>query len=191
MVETKGVETSFIPKQTLSREFNRRSEPMGFFMLIAGAVLVIALLFFGGSWGYRIYSKGKIVSLEDTLQKQREKLQRESLVKFRLLDRQLARAEALLASHNTALPLFAFLEAQTLITVRYNSMNYSAGKLDIRGQARSYESIALQSIEFGKDPWVTNFIFSDLALDNVGNVSFSLKMDIDTELLSYVNNLAL
>ena len=191
MVETKGVETSFIPKQTLSREFERRHEPLGLFVLISVAVLIIVLLFFAGAWGYRAYIKENISTIETNLQKEKEKLEHDSLIKFKRLDRQLVRAEALLNSHNTALPLFAFLEEQTLQTVRYNSLSYNGGKIDLQGSARSYESVALQSDVFADDVRVKDFIFSNLGANETGNVSFSLKLEIDPGILSFVKYLAL
>ena len=65
--------------------------------------------------------------------------------------------------------------------------------IDLRGIAKSYEGVALQSIELANEMTngrlIENFVFSDVNADSLGNVSFSLKLTLDPALFSYVGNL--
>ncbi len=200
----RDVQTSFIPKQSLSVDA-RPKEHIGLFLLLSIVVLIVALLFLGGTYGYRFYLSDEInrpcaadsgnelesCGLLASLERRRQSLDEGSILGFELLDHQLKRASEILVSHKTFLPVLKFLEDETLRSVKYTSLNQTGNMLDLKGVARSYEGVALQSIEFSESPMVEDFIFSDVNADATGDVGFSLKLTHDPTLLSYVKNLAL
>lgn len=201
----RDVQTSFIPKQSLSIDA-RPKETVGLFLLLSIVVLIIALLFLGGAYGYRFYLTNEInrpcasdsgneldsCGLLASLEKSKQSLGNESISEFELLDKQLRRAGEIVNEHKTFLPVFQFLEDETLQSVRYTSLNQTGTTLDLKGVAKSYEGVALQSIEFFEQPQVVeNFLFSDVNADATGNVGFSLKLTLNPSLFSYVKNLAL
>ena len=64
-----------------------------------------------------------------------------------------------------------------LITSAYTSFAYDSG-------------IAVQSENLGKSKFLDEHIFSNLNLDNLGNVTFNLFASIKPELVSYKETLA-
>ena len=202
----KEVQPSFIPKQALSSGSRTVNQPIGLFLLLALLVLIIALLFLGGAYAYRFWLADQInrpcpseapagsdeiagCGLEASLVRRRESLSEESILGFETLDKQLRLATEILEQHQTVLPALDFLARETLQSIRYTSFNQTGATLDLRGVAKSYEGVALQSIALAGNQLVKDFVFSDVNADQAGNVSFSLKLTLDSALFSYVKNL--
>lgn len=201
----KEVQSSFIPKQVLSSGPRAVGRPVGLFLLLSFVVLIIALLFLGGAYAYRFKLTDDIsrpcpsdsgdalegCGLEASIAIRRESLSADSIIGFEVLDKQLRRATEILDQHKTFLPVLAFLEEQTLQSIKYTSLNQTGAVLDLKGVAKSYEGVALQSTELANNLLVKDFVFSDVNADQQGNVGFSLKLTIDPSLFSYVKNLEL
>ncbi|MBI2097580.1 MAG: hypothetical protein HYT46_01435 [Candidatus Vogelbacteria bacterium] len=197
------IQSSFIPKQVLTKEPRPRREPLGLFFLLSLVVLVVALLFFGGVYVYRATLDSEInrncpsanpgaiegCGLLASIEVRRQSLDQALILKIERLDKLLKRAVAILNNHRTLLPVFRLLEAETLQTVRYSSFSQTGPGLTLRGSAKNYEGIALQSIIFSEDRRVADFIFSDLNIDSAGRVSFNLKLDLAPAVLSYFGDL--
>ncbi|MEK7552590.1 MAG: hypothetical protein AAB505_00585 [Patescibacteria group bacterium] len=200
----KNIQSSFIPKQVLTKESGARREPMGLFLLLCLVVLVIALLFFAGVYGYKLILTGEIerpcpsevsptslksCGLVASIEKKRQALNQQDLIlKIERLDKQLKRMAVLLNGHKTFLPVFRLLEDETLQSIRYSSFSQNGAGLTLRGMARNYEGIALQSnvlSDLVESRRLTDFVFSDLNADNAGKVGFNLKVDLNPELLTY------
>src|SRR3989344_680347 len=161
----KEVQTSFIPKQVLSTGSRSTRQPVGLFLLLSIVVLIVALLFLGGAYAYRFKLTDDInrpcssdsgdelagCGLNASIAVRRESLDPDSIAGFELLDKQLRRASEILDQHKTLLPVLAFLEAQTLQSIKYTSFNQTGTVLDLKGVAKSYEGVALQSIEFANE----------------------------------------
>lgn len=101
-------------------------------------------------------------------------------------------ADSLLKKHKSVSTLFLVLSNATLKNVRFNDFNYTSVDdkitLSMRGQALSYETVALQAKEF-TNPNLKNVfkspLFGDLTLDIQGNVSFSFTAGVDPLLVDY------
>ena len=204
----KEIQPSFIPKQALSSGPRTTNQPVGLFLLLSLVVLIIALFFLGGAYAYRFWLTDQInhpclseapagsddiegCGLEASLARRRESLSEESILGFETLDKQLRRATEIIDQHRTLLPVLRFLEDQTLQSVKYTSFSQTGATIDLKGVAKSYEGVALQSIELANNQSVKDFVFSDVNADQAGNVSFSLKLTLDSALFSYVINLPL
>ena len=180
------LQSSFIPKQVLTREARPRSEPLGLLFVLSLVVLLIALLFYGGVFVYKNNLTKQIAELNASIEKSRESIERERILTIDKLDKQLKRAATILNNHKTFLSTFKILEDQTLKSIRYTGLTQAGASLTLRGLARDYEGVARQSIVFGAAyPTIQDFVFSDLSADATGRVSFSLKLDLDPKLLSY------
>ncbi len=55
----------------------------------------------------------------------------------------------------------------------------------MRGEAKNYAYVAVQSDILDADKYVLDHIFSNLSLDGVGNVTFDLFMTLDPTLVYY------
>ena len=200
----KDVQSSFIPKQALQSGPRTVHQPIGLFLLLSLVVLIIALIFLGGAYGYRFWLSDQInhscpsesgdiegCGLLASLERRRQSLRQDSILGFELLDKQLRRAQEIVEQHRTLLPALRFLEDETLQSIKYTSFSQSGPVLDLKGVAKSYEGVALQSIELAGNQLVKDFIFSDVNADQAGNVAFGLKLTLDPSLFSYVKNLKL
>ncbi|MEK7187122.1 MAG: hypothetical protein AAB690_02395, partial [Patescibacteria group bacterium] len=84
---------------------------------------------------------------------------------------------------------FDFLESSTLKSVRFTDFSYGTSpagvELVMKGQARSYAAVALQSDLFTKSSHFKNPVFSDLGLDESGNIIFTFRAIVNPNLISY------
>ncbi len=202
------IQSSFIPKQVLVKESRPRREPLGLFFLLSLVVLFIVLLFLGGVYVYRSTLDSEInrpcpsvnpgaiegCGLIASIEARRQSLDQTLILRIERLDKLLKRAAVILDNHRTLLPVFRFLEDQTLQTIRYSSFSQTGASLNLRGSAQNYEGIALQSIIFAENSRVENsrvkdFVFSDLNVDAGGRVNFSLKLEVNPKLLNYFDDL--
>jgi hypothetical protein len=84
-------------------------------------------------------------------------------------------------------------------TVRYTKFSYVLGTdkkaqiiIQMSGQAVDYRSVALQSDLFNTKDEAKNFInpvFSNLTLDDKGNVLFDLQFSVDPSFVNYKQTL--
>ncbi|KND48655.1 MAG: putative pilN [Parcubacteria bacterium C7867-005] len=185
-------QSSFIPKgpiatsATLGRE---RSGERGLFGNIALFVFVLSLLSAGGVWAYGQYLENNIAKKGKDLEAARSTLEPESIKELTRLNSRLVSTQSILSKHTILSPLFEFLESSTYKTVRFTDFRYEMTNkgltLAMKGQARGYSAVALQADEFAKSKYIKNPIFSDLNLDERGNVVFSFRADLDPSIISY------
>ena len=57
----------------------------------------------------------------------------------------------------------------------------------LRGWAKSFNEVALQSDSFAGEKFIQEPIFSDINLDESGNILFSFSAILDPSLISYGN----
>lgn len=99
-------------------------------------------------------------------------------------------AQELLGNHRALSPLFDILEKKTLESMRFKDFNFTSvssqsATLSMTGQAKSFNSVALQSDVFGSEKAFKDPVFSNFNLDNQGDVIFNFKTTIDPGLLRY------
>jgi hypothetical protein len=78
----------------------------------------------------------------------------------------------------------------TLQSVRFTGFQVGIDEkrsvvVSMRGQARDYQSVALQSDQLGKTKGIRNPVFSGLTLDTFGRVQFEVTFNVDPALVSY------
>ena len=183
-------QTSFIPKKPLSKDAAPREQPTGLFTIIATVLFFASLLAAGGVFAYKTLILGSINTASESLDRVEKAFEPQTIVELERLDSRINSSQKVLEGHIVVTPLFHLLEASTIPQVRFNKMNVSfinsdKIELSMSGEARSYSFVALQSDEFGKSKYLKNVIFSNLNLDQLGNVTFDFSAVIDPELVSY------
>lgn len=208
-MEPQGGQTSFIPKSSLTpRGAPKSSSSVNLLLAIAVVILIISVVLGGGTFVYKRLLAGEInrpceetvnrsgeavvsCGLRATLEREERALDRHTILELQRLDSKLKAARVLLAEHRDILPVFRVLEELTLSTIQYSKFNYVANALNLEGRASNYEDIAVQAQVFAADEGrIGNFVFSDLNLDELGNVVFKLKVSVLPSILSYQGNSA-
>lgn len=180
-------QSSFIPKgpmatagtaTKISRESHR-----SLLGTLASIVFALTLIAGGGIFGYEFYLNHNIDTMKVELTKARDALDPESINQIANLNERIIAARSLVQAHVAITPLFKFLEANTLKSVRYTNFDFQSddtgAHIDLHGQARGYSTLALQSQYFLASDMLSHVSFSDLDLDDHGNVTFSFKSDIN------------
>ena len=183
-------QTSFIPRKALGREALGRDRPVSFFLVIATLLFVTALLGSGGVFFYK-YALGKnITDAAAYLDDQKKALEPETISYLITTDKRLRVANELLEKHIVASPIFSVLENMTLQTVRYSKFeyDYASGNptIHVLGQAKSYGSVALQAdVLNNAKQFVKMAVFSNLNLDDKGNVTFDATISLHPDATAY------
>lgn len=183
--------TSFIPKKPQSPVAGRkRGGVINIFFLISLIVFLGALTVTVGVFLYEGFVKKNIAEKSTQLEQAREAFEPTLIEELSKLDVRMQSAQEILDSHVALSAFFELLERSTLKSVRFNSfanITSPEGRVGItmKGTARSFNSVALQSDVFGKDPFIRDPLFSNLNLDDLGNVIFDFSATLDPDLLSY------
>jgi len=185
-------QTSFIPKKPILREEAVASRPVSIFLVISLFIFFTTLLAIGGLYFYKTMVAKKILDLENTLNLAKNRFEPSKITELQVLDKRLMAASEILSKHVTVLPIFKALEQLTMKTVRFTKFDYSLGteeratiNVKMSGVAIGYRSIALQSDLFAKNKNLIDPIFSNLTLDNNGNVVFDLEFSVEPNFVNY------
>ena len=188
-------QSSFIPKGPIVSNVpgapigRRTRQEKSLFYILASTVFIMSVLSALGMFGYKFYLKYSIDQMGANLEDARLTLQPEVIRELTRLDNRILSSQKLLARHQILSPLFEFFEVSTPKTVRFKDFSYTKTpqglELKIIGEARGYAALALQADVFDKSQYFKNPIFSDLSLNEKGDVNFSFKAILDPTLVSY------
>ena len=191
-------QTSFIPKKPIIKERAISSRPVGVLLIASLLILFTVLLATGGLYFYKGIVTKNIADMENTLNLAKNRFEPSQITKLQVLDKRLRASSEILSEHIAITPIFNALEQLTMKTVRFTKFSYDLGTdknatVDIKmsGQAIGYRSIALQSDLFAKNKNLIDPIFSNLTLDNSGNVLFDLEFSVDPSFVNYKQTLLL
>lgn len=188
------VTTSFIPKESLTTQRGPlrgpRGTPLGLINLVAGVILVVALIASGGVFLFKQYTLASISSKQDSLARQRAAFEPATIQELSRIDKRLTAAEELLKKHVALSLLFTDLESRTVANVRFNDFSYEPAtegriKVLLRGTARSFNAVALQADNFSKSVLIQDPIFSNVNLDQSGNVIFNFEAVVALDRMRY------
>ena len=185
-------QTSFIPKKpVIETKTTGGGRPVGILLVISILLFLTMSLASGGAYFYRETLKSSITKMQNDLVLAKGRFEPSQITKLRLLDNRLQSASEVLSKHITIHPIFELLQAVTLKTVMYKNFGYTinekTNRIDVKmsGQGVGYRSIALQSDLFSKNKNFIDPIFSNLSLDDKGNVLFDLGFSVDMNFLAY------
>ncbi|MFH1608468.1 MAG: hypothetical protein ABH951_00410 [Patescibacteria group bacterium] len=187
-------QTSFIPKKPMMTEEHVASakKPMGFLTTIAIFIFLAVAVASGGLYFYKGMLQKNITSMDANLALAKERFEPAKINQLQVLGKRLESSNVILSKHIAVSPIFETLQKLTMKTVRYTKFSYEFGnekdskiKVMMSGQAIGYRSIALQADLFTKDKNLIDPIFSNLSLDDKGNVLFDLEFSVDPSFVDY------
>lgn len=189
-------QTSFIPKKPLVNG-GGNVHTTNFFSIIATVIFVTVLVLSGIVFAYQYYLNSSIVKTKADLQTELNNFNPTLIAQLSRLDNRIDSAKSLLAQHVAISGFFSFLSNETLQNVRFTNFTYAANvpgqaTLSMTGQATSFAAVALESSQLNSAQnlqYFQNPSFSNLNLDNQGNVTFSLSGTINTNAFLYTSEI--
>lgn len=159
-------------------------------MLIALIILGISIVGAGVVFGYKQYLTSQRDTKAQAVQKAQESLSSATVEEFIRTRNRFSAAGTLLENHTAVSRFFSLLEGMTLANVRFNSLTFEldeerAGHITMDGVARTFNALAAQSSAFAGEKQVKRAIFSNIALNTSGIVTFALSADLDPRLISF------
>jgi len=189
-------QTSFIPKKPIVKERAVSARPVGFLFIISLFVLLAVLLATAGLYFYKKIVTKNIADMENTLTLAKNRFEPSKINELQVLDKRLRASSEILKKHIIITPVFNALSELTMKTVRYTKFSYDLGtsknatvSIKMSGVAIGYRSVALQSDLFTKNKNLIDPVFSNLTLDNLGNVIFDLEFSVDPIFVNYQQTL--
>lgn len=194
--------TSFIPKKSLAATSQSQNKGIRGTKSSIGIVFLITLIIFIGvlalAVGVFLYQQFLLQDIDrkrGSLDRARAAFEPALIEEIGRLDVRMKSAGEILGNHKALSVFFDLLETNTLVSLQFQNLGYKvdeAGRISVSmsGVASSFSSVALQSDIFGKNKFIREPIFSNLNLDNKGNVVFDFSAFIDPRLLSYVDNVS-
>ena len=190
-------QTSFIPKKPMIQERVASPRSISFLTVIAIFILFTVLLATGALYFYKGIIAKNITTMNNNLALAKNRFEPSKITELQVLDRRLQASSQILSKHIAISPIFQSLQAVTMKTVRYTKFNYdfagdTSSKITVKmsGVALGYSFLALQSDLFAKNKNFIDPVFSNLTLNENGNVVFDLDFSVDPSLLDYKNSLS-
>ena len=192
-------QTSFIPKKSLDDGNVKIKTPISILFVSSVIIMLLTLGVSSGVFYYQKTLESKIASKDQTLKEKFASLDSSSIQDIVSIDSKLKIASNLLNNHTAVSRLFPLLQQSTLKNVRFTDFSFSylspsKVAITMKGQATGFEVLAKQIEAFTSNPSIKdNFkdpIFSDFALDDKGNVGFSLLTNIDSSVILYKDDFA-
>jgi len=186
------VKTSFIPKAALKveRRAQPKGDPIALVNLVTGAILLVAVVASVGIFLFERLTLQSIANKEASLERSRGAFEPATIKELSRLDGRIEAGKALLAEHTALSALFDDLETRTLSSVRFSNFAYSIPSpgrvvLTMKGQAVSFNAVALQSEEFSKSSVITDPIFSNVNINSSGAIDFDFMAVVDAARTRY------
>lgn len=189
---------SFIPKRSLAKRDLLGRQPVSLFLVLSFSVFFITSAVFGGSYFYARSLSNGIDAKKAELSGLKSKFDLSIIDKAKDLRAQIGHAQEIIGGHISLNSFFEYLGQITLRSVGYRSFEFSQkdGKLEVSlsGTAPDFASLALQrdalALETGGKEHLANFSMGNYALDQSGNVNFTLKATLNPSQFLYKNTLS-
>lgn len=185
-------QTSFIPKKPMIEQRVVVSQPISLFLIIAIFIFFAMVISTGGLYFYNGILAKNIIKMENDLNLAKNRFEPSKIIQLQVLDKRLNASTEILSKHIAISPIFQALQDITMKTVSYTKFSYSLddtknAKIMIKmsGVAVGYKSVALQSDLFTKNKYLIDPVFSNLLLDDKGNVLFDLEFSVDSNFVDY------
>jgi len=198
-------QTSFIPKKPITE--NRIPElvsanknfSVGPLTLLTIFIFFAVVLGTGGVFFYQNILIKNAEKMQNNLTLAKNRLESERINQLQTLSKRINVAEKILKDHIAISPIFEILQENTIKTIRYLKFNYNLEdalnnkKILIKMSGQSvgyginsgYKGIALQADILSKNKNIIEPIFSNLTLDEQGNVLFDLQFYVNPDLVNY------
>lgn len=155
----------------------------------ARLIFTLSLIAAAAAVGYKFYLNYSIAQMGRELETLRSQIATSQTNEIIRLNSRITTTEMLVQNHKVLTPVFAFLESSTPQSVSLREFNFATTdkgpQVVIKGLAKSYSSLALEAATIGKNASFKNPQFSDIQLDQNGNVAFTMMATLSPDLLSY------
>ena len=185
-------QTSFIPKKSIVKERAISTQSVSIFSVLSLFVFFAIVVGTGALYFYKGVLQKNIAEMEDTLNRAQNRFEPAKIAELNALDNRLVAATKILETHVAVTPIFEALQSVTMKTVRFTSFDYTmppdtGGSVSVRlaGVAIGYRSVALQADLFAQNKNLIDPVFSNLQLDDKGNVVFDLTFSVDSGFVNY------
>jgi len=190
-------QTSFIPKRPMIEERATTQRPVGVLLLAAVLLFFAMVIASAGLYFYKGIVAKSITKMENDLLLAKNRFEPSRISQLQVLDKRLKASTEILGNHIAISPIFRGIEEITMKSVRFTKFSYDLNKettkgiviVKMSGVAVGYRSVALQSDLFTKNKNFLDPVFSNLSLDNSGNVLFDLQFGVDPALIDYKTSL--
>ena len=190
-------QTSFIPKKPMIEERAVASRPISFATVISVFIFFTAIVATGALYFYDGILTKNITQMENDLNLAKNRFEPSKIVQLQVLDKRLRASDEILSKHIAISPIFKALQSITLKTISYTKFNYDFSDdsknakiiVKMSGIAVGYRSVALQSDLFTTNKTLIDPVFSNLSLDDKGNVTFDLEFSVDPDFVNYKKTL--
>lgn len=189
-------QSSFIPKgpiATASSVAAVKRAPKSLFGFLATLIFAMAVALSLGVFSYNKYLSYQIGKMGADLEAARSNIEPEAINELVRLDGRISSTNMLLNKHTVMTPVFDLIEDNTVSSVKFNTFSMTptdeGAMIVMEGEARNYTALALQAEAFQGHKSLKNPAFSELSLDESGNVRFTFKAIVDPNLVSYQRNL--
>lgn len=180
---------SFIPKKTLSQRGKKKRHSSGLFFGVSVIIFILTLVTAGAVYSYSSFLDKRIASMGQSLERAKQAFEPSLIIELKRLNSRINSADSILGGHVALSKFLLLLEEITLKTVQFTHFEYNISgnivQVSLSGKARNYSSVALQSDLFGQSKFMKNTIFSNLGLDEDGNVMFDVVTNVDLSLILY------
>ncbi len=189
-------QSTFIPRGPMAPSssaaaISKEATHGSFIGFIAFLIFLFSILASIGMYGYEKYLTSRIGKMGQDLEKARTSLEADAINQVTDFNTRIDATEKILDNHTIVSPIFDFLEKNTLKNVRFTDFKFDTTpdgiKVVFHGQAKGYSALSLQADQFNKSRYIRNPLFSDLTLDEKGNVVFSFTANLDPSIVSYKN----
>jgi hypothetical protein len=185
-------QTSFIPKKPMIEDRTVAARPVSLLTIITIFIFFTMLVVTGGLFFYKTILERNITQMANDLTLAQNQFEPAKIAQLQVLDKRLKAATQVLSNHIAISPIFTVLESLTMKTVAYTKFDYEFGStaaapitVNMSGIAVGYRSIALQADLFATNKYLIDPVFSNLSLDNKGNVIFDLEFSVDPSFINY------
>jgi len=190
---------SFIPKRPIVAQPMRGvtgsnikpiKRPTSLISILATLLFLASIVTAGAVYGYAVYISGQIEDMDASLKVAIDQVDQSRVSEFSSLNSRLSSSKKVLNKHLVSSEIFNLLESLTLHSIRYTTLDYSAepgglATLNLEGETNNYSSVALESDVFSRNPFVSTLNVSDLDVNELGKIVFSVSANLKTDLISY------
>lgn len=188
------ITTTFIPKKPIEEVVantpGNRNAPTGTLFIISIIVLILTIVSVGGIYFYTKFLNSDIEQLQKSLTLSEKEYEPTLLADLIKLDKRLKGGVMVLNQHVAISPVFDLIEQNTLKAVRFNKFDLRVSETGVyevilAGDADNYQTIALQSQNFGDITAFKDVIFSDFTLTPKNRVSFNTSLTVSRDILNF------
>lgn len=189
-------QTSFIPKKPIVEDREISKRPVGLLTIISFFLFFAMVISLGGLYFYKSSLTKSISQMEKDLTIAKNRFEPTKINQLQILDKRLGASSEILSQHISISPVFEALGEITMKSVRYTKFSYELGEgsnenvmIKLSGVATGYRSVALQSDLFSENQNIIDPVFSNLSLDDKGNVIFDLAFSVDPSFVDYIQTI--